>query len=234
MLDPTNGSDSQYIPSPGPLLAGLPASLNALLEARVFIGLRGDSNSSGHLLLYPTLDQSRFIEIANDDVLETEPLHPDQSPFGDLGGLRVRVRAAARVTTGLATALPGRQADDDFDLDIRLGMAGGIRKHEECIGTEDGTTCNAECQDDTAGCEDTDGCDATEVCETIGCPPQTRATCGAEHTCVTCDATCRTCETCHTCNTCRLCETREACPTGPECEFRTRATCALAECEIKA
>lgn len=196
---------------------------------RTLVGLEGDSKRATHLLLYPTLDQRRVIEVALEDVLRTESLNEEDSPFGALGGIRVFVRRGAHITSSNAAPLAFQ---DEFDLDIRLGMAGGAKEHDICIGTADGTTCAAECQDDTAGCEDTDGCAQTEVCQTVGCPPQTRVcktevTCGAEKTCEkTCNQnTCQTCEThCGTCETCRT-----HCGV---CEVATKVTCAN-ECVVK-
>jgi|SRR5581483_4293956 len=89
---------------------------------------------------------------------------------------------------------------DEFDLDIRLGAAGAKKPHDICEGTEDGTTCAAECGDLTDDCE-TDAC-ATDRCGTQECNgPTDNCT---EATCATCKATCNThCnqQTCHTCQT---------------------------------
>ena len=225
MSDLRSGSLSEYLPSRDAILAGLNKLSQSEEGARSFTGLPGESGKATHLLLYPTFDQSRFFEIAQEDVLGTELLSPEESPFGALGGMRVFVRQNAKITSGLAAV--GQIGDDDFDLDIRLGMAGKIKDHEICEGTADGTTCAAECEDDTAGCDDTDGCgDATLGC-TDGCPRptigcKTEITCGAEQTCHTCNQTCRTCETCHTCHT----------RCGGVCEIATRVTCGN-QCELK-
>lgn len=199
-------------------------------QLRSLVGLEGESERATHVRLYPTLDQRRIIDIAREDVVRTELLDAEESPFGALGGMRVFVRPGAQIMTRYVAAFA---AEDEFDLDIRLGMAGGAKEHDICIGTADGTTCAAECQDDTAGCEDTDGCGQTDVCNTVGCPPPTRAcrteaTCGAEKTC---EKTCNqnTCQTCQThCGTCETCRTHCG-----VCEEATRLTCAANECVFK-
>src|SRR5579863_5055701 len=88
-----------------------------------YVGLPGHSLKAGYRVIFPTLDMVRFLEIAEEDILGTEDLTPADSPFGALGGTRVSVRETARITTSVATA-PTPEADDEFDLDIRLGSSG--------------------------------------------------------------------------------------------------------------
>ncbi len=111
------------------------------------------------------------------------------------------------VGTGVYPQGPGLPnppaAFDEFDLDIRL-FAAPVR-HDICEGTEDGTTCAAECGNDTEDCQ-TDACGETEVGP--GCVRPT------EDTCVTC----------HTCQT--LCQQHTcACPTAAG-----HATCVNTQC----
>jgi hypothetical protein len=82
---------------------------------------------------------------------------------------------------------------DEFDLDIRLFAAVPTRK-DICEGTEDGTTCAAECGNETEDCQ-TDGCGETDGGP--GCVgPTDNCT---EATCLTCKATCNTHCKQHTC-----------------------------------
>src|ERR1017187_9439050 len=88
-----------------------------------FVGLPGHSQKAGYLVIFPTLDMGRYVEIAEADILETEELSPAHSPFGALGGTRVSVREAAPIMTNRAgSQIP--EVDDEFDLDIRLGASG--------------------------------------------------------------------------------------------------------------
>lgn len=144
---------------------------------------------------------------------------------------------------------------DEFDLDIRLGAAGHKKQHDICEGTEDGTTCAAECEGNGDGTEDcgTDNCggESEIVCRTNGdCGPiKTQLTCKTcetlckQNTCATCATKCNqnTCETCNTkcdqktcANTCETCETKcnqhtcaKTCVTcaGETCVGCTRVAC---------
>ena len=64
-----------------------------------YTGLLGRSSKEGSWLLYPTLDMSTSLEIQESDIVHSESLPPEQSPFGGLGGTRVFVRKGAQVTT---------------------------------------------------------------------------------------------------------------------------------------
>jgi hypothetical protein len=199
-------------------------------------GLVSRSAQEGHWLIYPSLDMGRRLEIAEADILDFEPLSAEQSPFGRLGGTRVLVRKNAVIATTRVSARAGQAAEDEFDLDIRLG-AGKSTPKDTCEGSEDGTTCGLKCETDgcdTNGCEtdgcQTDGCETvgcTAGCLTAGCAPTHANTCKATcaptclNTCApTCKATCaNTCAaTCHTCET--KCQT-PTCP--PHCKPETAA-----------
>jgi hypothetical protein len=183
-----------------------------------YTGLLGRSPKEGYWLLYLTLDMSTSVEIREEDIVHSEQLPPDQSPFGSLGGTQVFVRKDARVTTTRTISRTheagGEGGADEFDLDIRLGGGGGEASlmAKPCVGTGLGTTCAAECGGGTG---------AGETCLTC-------ASCG--DTCFrTCRDTCRTqCETCpgDTCRTCRTCQTQCAtCNTCPRTQCRTCNTC---------
>jgi hypothetical protein len=222
----------------------------------VFVGLLGRSAKEGHWLLYPTLDMSRTIEIREEDIVHSEQLSAEKSPFGSLGGTRVFVKQDAKVTTTRTVSHTHEArdaAEDEFDLDIRLG--GGQVQREQCQGTEFGTTCGAECPSPTGAgqtcltcvsCRDT--CFRTcrgPTCRTCDTCRRTCNTDCGQGTCNTCQtrcgqntcgqATCRTCQTqCGTCDTCQTqcgqatCETcRTQCDTcpGDTCAACTHVTC---------
>ena len=142
-----------------------------------FIGLLGTSPKEGYWLLYLTLDMTRSVEIKESDIVHTEQLPPDRSPFGSLGGTQVWVKQDANVTTSQTASVTHQASDapDEFDLDVQLGS--GAPTAQAAIPT--GFTCgDSTCR---TGCDDT-------------CPA---------HTCITCVGTCRTrCGTCATCQTC--------------------------------
>jgi hypothetical protein len=172
-----------------------------------FVGLLGRSAREGCWLLYPTLDMATSLEIEEADVVYSEALPPEQSPFGGLGGTRVFVRRGARVTTARTVATTRRAGiDDDFDLDVRVGK-----------GAARGAT---------AGWKVT----LIASCDNTNCPTcrNTCAPCPTDHTCGTCADTC-TCDTrCGTCRTeCGTCQTQCgtcATPCGT-CQTCGQATC---------
>lgn len=219
-----------------------------------FVGLPGHSQKAGYLVIFPTLDMGRYVEIAEADILETEELSPAHSPFGALGGTRVSVREAARIMTS-RTVSRTQEVDDEFDLDIRLGASGwsapgmpgeaiyapgydGEEKQAKPIVT------NGQCPTETCKTCVTCGGNTCVTCHTcandktcVTCHTacqqhtcQTCQTCQGEATCQTCkgEATCQTCQTCHTqCqqNTCQTCKGEATCQT---CETRcNQNTCGV-------
>ena len=102
-----------------------------------FVGLLGRGAKEGSWLLYLSLDMSRCIEVSAEDVVHSEPLAPERSPFGSLGGTRLFVKKDAKVVTTQSTSRTrdAQQAADEFDLDIRLGArrsaAGYLLRHRE-------------------------------------------------------------------------------------------------------
>lgn len=200
-----------------------------------FVGLLGRGAQEGYWRLYLSLDMSRYIEVSGDDVVHSESLPAERSPFGSLGGTRIFVKRGAKVTTTRAVTRSGdaQAAADEFDLDIRLGQR-AVGPKEICVGTEGGTTCAAECggggTGDAATCLTCASCGDTcfRTCNTC------RTDCGA--TCDTCAKTCDTCKTqcgqatCHTCQTkcgqqtCQTCATQ--CGTCATCQTQCgQATC---------
>jgi hypothetical protein len=206
-----------------------------------YVGLTAQSSRPGYWVLYLTLDMSRSVEIREEDIVHSEELPPERSPFGSLGGTRVFVRQDAQVTTSTVTSRTqdAASAADEFDLDIRLGAPVA---HAPCIGTSPGTTCLAECGGGTGAgetcltCVSCGGsCRATcaDTCRTFcdTCPGDTcgrtcntcRTQCG--DTCATCATRCGTCNTCATqCGTCNTCATQcGTCQT--QCNQATCQTC---------
>jgi hypothetical protein len=209
-----------------------------------FVGLQGHSQKAGYRVIFPTLDMGRYLEIAEADILETEDLSPDHSPFGVLGGTRVSVREAAPILT--SRAVPDTlEVDEEFDLDLRLGASGwsvppGMHAPDEALyapGQE-----GAERQAlpiKTNGACPTGTCKTCATCEGKTCI--TCVTCAGDNTCQTChthcgqntsqtckaDATCaETCQTCQTqCgqNTCQTCKNDATCQTCQTC--KGDATC---------
>jgi len=195
-----------------------------------FVGLLGRSPKPGYWLLYLSMDMSRTVEIAEDDIVHSEQLTSDQSPFGSLGGTRVFVKQDAQVTksqTSSQTQDASAAAADEFELDIRLGGAGapvgalqiptrtcpdGTGPCGTCDGTCEGTclkqhtcarTCNTQCNQHT--CVDTQ-CNQN-TCVNTQCNQQTcvNTQCN-QNTCVNTQCDQKTCgfTYCgqHTCKTC--------------------------------
>lgn len=161
-----------------------------------FVGLMGRSPRPGYWLLYLGLDMSRSVEIQEADIVHSEQLAPDQSPFGSLGGTRVFVKQNAQVTSSQTTSQTKDASDaaaDEFDLDIRLG--GQVSPAQPRFPTQ--VTCP-----DGSACRTCDG-----TCGDDTCPRTQCGTCPVTH-CNTCHTQCGTCintcpNTCpNTCNTC--------------------------------
>ena len=212
-----------------------------------FVGLLYHSSKAGYWLLYLTLDMSTCVEIQEDDIVHSEQLPPDKSPFGSLGGTQVFVRKGAKVTT-TRTVTRTHEAGDEFDLDIKLGGRAQQALPAQCFGTQLGTTCLAECGGGGTGdantcftcvsCGDTCFRTCRDTCRTL-CDTCPGDTCGitcdtcqtqCQNTCVTCAATCQTCQTkCGqaTCQaTCQTCFTRCGQATCGTCNTQCgQATC---------
>src|SRR5215469_6884025 len=103
-----------------------------------FTGLLGSSSKAGYWRLYLGLDMSKYVEIKETDIVHTEQLPADRSPFGSLGGTQVFVKQDAQVTVTQCSSntQDAGAASDEFDLDIRLGA--GARKVALLPGTRIG------------------------------------------------------------------------------------------------
>lgn len=176
------------------------ASGGELAGLTSYIGLLGRSSKDGYWLLYPTLDMSTSLEIQESDIVHSEPLPPEQSPFGGLGGTRVFVRKGAQVTTTRTISRTHQAGDgDEFDLDIRVGKLVFAKPPftADCLPTINPWACWV------GG-----GGPGSFDCPPPG-PPVSVGSC--DPTC----ATCGTCPTCHTCPTkCGTCQTFCACYTN--------------------
>jgi len=199
------------------------------------VGLVGQSTREGYRVLFLSLDMNSRVEIRDEDIVYSEKLSSEESPFGSLGGTRICVRKGAELDYSRTTARKVQAeelAQDEFDLDIQLGqrgISGGGQERllPEPIDTRPRTFCETcrtcdtclrtRCDTCVNTCEDT--CLRT-LCDT--CP---RTVCGP--TCATCPQTqCNTCYyTCQTCRTCPQTECGIACVgtrpitiCGPGCE----------------
>jgi len=211
-----------------------------------YVGLLGRSLREGYWLLYPSLDMSTNIEIREEDIVHSEQLPPDKSPFGSLGGTRIFVRKDAQVTTTRTISRThAAGGDDEFDLDIKLGGGGGgvpVWCHATATTCVD-TLCPGDGGGGGGGGEEpgTESCFKTcHTCKT-DC---NQATCN--NTCQTCQTKCGTCyATCHTCQTkcgqntcgqatCQTCQTKcgqQTCVTcATKCGQQTCHTCGQDTC----
>jgi hypothetical protein len=209
-----------------------------------YIGLLGRSPKEGYWLLYPSLDMSTSVEIREEDIVHSDQLPPDKSPFGSLGGTQVFVRKDAQVTTTRTISRThAAGGDDEFDLDIKLGGGGGGIPLW-CHATA--TTCVV-CPGDGGG----GGGGGGEGGGGGGEEPGTESCFKTCHTCRTdCNqATCNTCTcqtkcgqpTCNTCqtkcgqatcnNTCQTCQTKCGQQTCHTCQTKCgQATCGQNTC----
>ncbi len=210
-----------------------------------YTGLLGRSPKDGYWLLYLTLDMSTSVEIREEDIVHSEQLPPNISPFGSLGGTQVFVKKDAQVTTTqtISRTHEAGAGGDDFDLDIRLGGGGSEMSLQPQQPRTIGATCFAECGGGGTGdgqtcltcasCGDTCFRTCRDTCRTQcdTCPGDT-----CVRTCNTCNQTCNTCQTkcgqqtCNTCQTkcgqqtCNTCQTQ--CGTCNTCQTQCgQATC---------
>ena len=185
---------------------GAPAGLTT------YTGLLGRSSKEGYWLLYASLDMSLCIEIQESDIVHSEELPPEQSPFGGLGGTRVFVRKGAQVTTTRTfTRTHQAGADDEFDLDIRVGQARSRGGPIVQAANTEADNCTERCGTGacpTATCGATCGGTCGGTCDTQcgqpNCPSHQTCTCNCTMTCndLTCnDLTCVFGPSCNTCKT---------------------------------
>jgi hypothetical protein len=208
---------------------------------RVLEGLMGDSDREGYRRLYFTRELDYYAEFRAEDVIFSEPIPSDQSPFLGLDATRLGIKRDATIEfTRARTPRPV----DEFDLDIRLATEIGRLSAPQaldsfscfgtCVGggcgehTEAGPTCRPTI------CNTCDTCRRTQ-CEQDTC--QTCQTCPGQATCQTCQ-TCpgqATCQTCPGQNTCQTCLGQDTCrhelTDFPTCNNTRCFTCAP-RCEI--
>jgi hypothetical protein len=196
-----------------------------------YVGLLSRSPTAGRWRLYLSLDMSVYVEFKEEDIVHSEQLPADRSPFGSLGGTQVFVKKGAEVTTTqtVTRTLEAGSAEDEFDLDIRLGAPAGLTAPALARITGLGAGVGGSCETCPTQCDTcpSDTCVTCATCDT-GCAQVTCQTCPTK--CATC-ATCQTCATqCaqHTCVTCQTCHTcRTVCNTCPghTCVICTHVTC---------
>jgi hypothetical protein len=189
-----------------------------------YTGLLGRSPKEGYWLLYLTLDMTLSVEVREEDIVHSDQLSPDKSPFGSLGGTQVFIKKDAMVTTTRTASLTHQAGakGDEFDLDIKLGGGGG-GVPVWCHATA--TTCIV-CPGDGGG---PGGPGEPEGPGTESCF-KTCHNCRTEGTCRTdCNqATCQTCKQtqCGTCQTCQTCQTKCGQATCKTCAtYCGQATC---------
>jgi hypothetical protein len=218
-------------------------------------GILGKSSKAGYSVLYLGLDMTERAEIRDEDILFSEPLPPERSPFGTLGGTVVCVKKGANVVYSHTTSrqVPAESLQtDEFDLDIRLGGSGARRMQSGRANLQPISNWNTQCAPECGGggtgdqqtcltcvsCGDTCFRTCRDTCRTMcdTCPGDTcrtcetcRTNCGTCRTCHTCQTRCGTCQTCQTCATqCATC-TPTQCDTCVTCD--TCDTCRRTQCE---
>jgi hypothetical protein len=164
------------------------------------IGLVGQSTREGYRVLFLGLDMNSRVEIRDEDIVYSEKLSPEESPFGSLGGTRICVRKGAELDYSRTTARKVQAeelAQDEFDLDIQLGQRSSLGGggQEGLVGTA------------------------------YTSPPTACDTCGNRHTCAD---TCRTCDFLTCANTCRTCAPANTCEIS--CDWHTCISCPGVTC----
>jgi hypothetical protein len=213
-----------------------------------YVGLLSRSPTAGRWRLYLSLDMSVYVEFREEDVVHSEQLAADKSPFGGLGGTQVFVKKGAEITSTqtVTRTVEAGGAEDEFDLDIRLGAPAAAAALPIPPPTAPIATCDT-CHTDCGTCPG-DTCVTCHTCNTQ-CGQATCHTCLTKcatcQTCLTCQtqcgqatchtcagqATCATCQTCltkcgqHTCITCHTCGIQATCHTCLTCAACTHVTC---------
>ena len=203
-------------------------------------GLPGDSDRQGYQRLYLTTKLDYYAEFRTEDLVHSEILAADRSPFRQLEATRVSIQREATINYTWART---PQPVDEFDLDIRLGghtgrppSRGQIRPADDTADTCE--TCDTDCGQNT--CQQ--DCTAYTNCQQNTCD----GTCAGDETCQTCNTNCNqntcanTCQTCNTncnqntcANTCQTCNTNcnqntcaNTCQTcNTNCNQNTCVTC---------
>ena len=179
-------------------------------------GLAGNSDRPGYQRLYLTTKLDYYAEFLASDIVYSEAVAADQSPFPGHEATRVSIGRDATIHYIWARS---PQPVDEFDLDIRLGAAGvgparpttgiGVPGTCETCRTQCDTcpgdtcrTCLTECNQATCAAHAT--CAGHGTCVNTQCVQPAciftqggQATCAntqcGQHTCVTCPAPNNTC-----------------------------------------
>jgi hypothetical protein len=187
-------------------------------------GLAGNSDRPGYQRLYLTTRLDYYAEFLTSDMVHTEAVPADRSPFPGHEATRVSVSRDATIHYIWARS---PQPVDEFDLDVRLGppaaAAAALQIIRSPIGGTNCGTCDGTCGDPTCAgptCAHTCATCFTQ-CQQATCAGQTcpntqcqtcqqtcagQATCAAGATCAghgTCQATCATACQQMTCITCQ-------------------------------
>jgi hypothetical protein len=199
------------------------------------VGLAGNSDRPGYQRLYLTTRLDYYAEFLTSDMVHTEAVPADRSPFP--GHEATRVSVSRDATIHYIWARSPRPVDE-FDLDIRLGtpraapLAAGLlpatRPPAHTCLLVDGTcgTC-----DGTCGTCPGQGATCAHTCDT--CVTQCFGTCAGQATCP--DTQCQTCQTCAgqaTCAAGATCAGHGTCQAtcATACQQMTCITCQGATC----
>ncbi len=137
------------------------------------VGLPGDSDRPGYQRLYLTAKLDYYAEFLIQDIVSSEALPADKSPFPGLEATRVSVRRDATIHY---TRVRSPQPVDEFDLDVRLGTA-GVAAPSPAFVTN---TCGDRCPTvDGFSCAPTQ----CHTCYLTGCGQNTCNTCAGQQTC---------------------------------------------------
>ncbi len=188
------------------------------------VGLPGNSDRPGYQRLYLTTKLDYYAEFLASDMVHSEAVAADQSPFPGQEATQVSVDRDATIHYIWARS---PQPVDEFDLDIRLGA----RAAGPAVAAAATPACPALIS-------------PLDGCQPLPTPPpciiHTEATCPGHATCNTCpgQATCAAGATCagHAtcpntqCNTCNTCPGQATCAAGATCAGHgtCQGTCATA------
>ncbi len=141
------------------------------------VGLPGSSDRPGYQRLYLTATLDYYAEFLIQDMVSSEAVPADRSPFPGLEATWVSVRRDATISY---TRVRSPQPVDEFDLDVRLSAAGAAAPSPAVLTN----TCGDYCY--TAGGGGGFSCAPTQ-CRTCysACLP-TCNTCAGQYTCGLC------------------------------------------------
>jgi hypothetical protein len=175
--DPGSGRDETPRPLPqSPFVGRLKPDPSQPAQRVIdLVGLAGDGDRTGYQRVYLTTKLDYYAEFLIEDVVYSETIPADQSPFPGLEATRVSVRRDATINYTWARS---PQPVDEFDLDVRLGAAapegpppGWWPTQPPCIHISFHTcTCVTHCDQHT--------------CDTCVCPTRIGCTLCKEGTCM--------------------------------------------------